>query len=337
MSETTKIEWTDATFNPWVGCTKVGPGCDNCYAETLVAQRYKRAQWGAGQPRSRTSAAYWRQPLRWNAEPYYECRACGARGTARFMIGEHNKCCPTREVVPSRRRVFCASLADVFDNEVAPEWRADLFELIERTPNLDWLLLTKRVGNVERLTPICWPANAWLGITVVNQEEADRDVPKLLQLRRDAGIPVAFLSCEPLLGPIDLDRAHQAPVRLPRVDWVIVGGESGHGARPMHPDWARGIRDQCLLAGVPFLFKQWGEWARSEDCGVANYKVTKKRFAYDVETFRPDGTRYSSVAAPHARDGYLAPGMTSMIRVGKKAAGRVIDGKTWTQFPRSST
>ena len=198
----------------------------------------------------RTSAANWRKPLAWD-------RAAAAAG--------------------ERHRVFCASLADVFDNHVSilPEWREDLWRLIEATPNLDWMLLTKRPGNIDRMLPPDWGAgypNVWLGCTVVNQAEADRDIEKL----RAVPAVVRFLSMEPLLGPVDLgdflypigigakrfgadrlDGGGIAPEAiLPALDLVIVGGESGPGARPMHPDWARSLRDQCNAAGVAFFVKQ---------------------------------------------------------------------------------
>lgn len=245
----TKIEWATHTFNPWEGCTKISPACDHCYAERRNA-RFGGGQapnWGPGAPRRRTSAANWRQPLRWNAE-------ANRNGT--------------------RPRVFCASLADVFDNEVSQHWRADLFHLIHSTPQLDWLLLTKRIGNApamirEATTPALaasardsfpkWPwKNVWLGATVVNQEEADRDIPKLLTT------PAAkrFLSVEPMLGPVDigpwLDDGSNHMALAGTIDWVIVGGESGPNARSMHSDWVRSQRDQCNRAGVPFFFKQWG-------------------------------------------------------------------------------
>ncbi len=274
MAENTKIEWTDHTFNPWEGCQKVGPGCDHCYAETRNARFAggTAINWGPGAPRRRTSASNWALPKRWNAQ-------------SDTFMAQHGR----------RQRVFCASLADVFDNEVDPAWRADLFKLIADTQNLNWLLLTKRVGNVMKMANEVadmprlgshtghliahqWrngspPKNVWLGATVVNQEEADRDIPKLL------AVPAAkrFLSIEPLLGTIDLglcdcDKGSVAGpggaggVTCPKcsgtggrmLDWVIVGGESGHGARPIHPDWARSIRDQCAAAGVPFMMKQMG-------------------------------------------------------------------------------
>lgn len=173
MSENSKIEWTDHTFNPWEGCTKVSPGCDHCYAETRNVRFAAGINGGAGALRRRTSAANWRLPYKWNA------------AAAKFFL-EHGR----------RQRVFCASLADVFDNEVDPNWRADLLLLIRQTPNLDWLLLTKRIGNVLKMVseadeiisrisrPLNWPlANVWLGATIVNQEEANRDKPNLLEFQ----------------------------------------------------------------------------------------------------------------------------------------------------------
>lgn len=282
MSEKTAIEWADSTFNPWVGCTKVSPACDNCYAERQDARGiFGGPHWGAGVPRKRTGAANWRKPVAWNAQPFYQCPQCRWRGIA---SGPHAACpnCPCPTLFRARRRVFCASLADVFDNEVPTEWRRDLFALIADTPHLDWLLLTKRIGNVMRMvaeiadnprmgshsgdlmahhwrngTP---PPNVRLGATIVNQEEADRDIPKLMQVPA----AVRFLSMEPLLGPVSFEGMFASrDVRdgtnmLEELDWVIVGGESGPKARPMHPDWVRSLRDQCAAADVPFFMKQMG-------------------------------------------------------------------------------
>lgn len=308
MAENSKIEWTDHTFNPWEGCQKVGPGCDHCYAETRNA-RFAGGQavnWGPGAMRRRTSAATWRKPLAWNA------------AHAEFFA-EHGR----------RQRVFCASLADVFDNAVDRTWRRDLFDLVELTPNLDWLLLTKRIGNVARMLPTHdWAArgNVWLGATIVDQAEADRDIPKLLVVpaRR------RFLSMEPLLGPVDLGPAtrlaafHGAEV----LDWVIVGGESGASARPMHPAWATSLRDQCRTAGVPFLFKQWGEWAPgSGNFGAGRYETAA--VARDGRVV-PDG--YRTEAYPS--DATSADGWSLVHRAGKKAAGRLLDGREWNEVPR---
>lgn len=280
MSDTTAIEWCDSTFNPWIGCTRVSPACDDCYAARSTPARTLGVQWGAGQPRHRTALATWRKPLQWNdsARCFRECRECGWRGVAKLDAPrgwlQCGNCLKSDTLKPARRRVFCASLADVFDTEVPRDWRTDLFATINATPQLHWLLLTKRIGNV---TPIlrsydlqAMPPNVWLGITVVDHDEAARDVPKLL------AVPAAvrFLSCEPLLGPIDIS-GYLGPMAVshlghnltvPGIDWVIAGGESGTKARLMHPNWARSLRNQCQAAGVPFLFKQWGEYLVSMKC-----------------------------------------------------------------------
>jgi protein gp37 len=226
MAENSKIEWTDHTFNPWIGCTKVSPACDHCYAEAMMDTRYGRVTWGAGQDRSRTSPSNWQQPRRWN-------RVAQTNGTHPF--------------------VFCASLADVFDNEVDPLWRRDLFKLIEETPALIWLLLTKRIGNVNKMTnpfegnpPL--PLNTAIGATLANQEEYDRDRMKLWDVATACGPLFTFGSFEPMLGPIILDK--HAP------DWIICGGESGRGAREMNPQWARDLRDGAKRLGRQFFMKQ---------------------------------------------------------------------------------
>lgn len=223
MAEATGIAWTDSTFNPWIGCTKVGPGCDHCYAEALDKRhRWQgNTHWGAGKPRMRTSIANWRKPLSWNA---------------------------AREKDGKTHRVFCASLADVFDNEVPDQWRLDLFELIHFTPALTWLLLTKRIGLVQKHLHCLMP-NVWIGATIVNQEEADRDVPKLLAL------PAAkrFVSYEPALGPVDWTKFHG-------IDWIIVGGESTQGAKARFfaLNWAHDTVWQAGYIGAAPFVKQLG-------------------------------------------------------------------------------
>jgi protein gp37 len=222
MSEDSHIEWTDHTFNPWSGCTKVSDGCFHCYAAALPPGMRRHAQWGPGQPRPVASEDYWRQPLVWARKAQREGR---------------------------RARVFCASTADVFEDraDLDPH-RERLWRLIAETPGLDWQLLTKRPAvMVEWAKRHGWPQNAWAGVSVENQQAADERLPHLLQVPAR----VRFLSMEPLLGPV---------ANIERVHWVIVGGESGHRARLMAPDWARSIRDQCQEAGVPFFFKQWGAW-----------------------------------------------------------------------------
>lgn len=321
MTARTNIEWADSTFNPWIGCTKISAACDHCYAEAMMDSRLGRVRWGAGQPRQRTSAAYWRHPVRWNSEQFWQCQACGWRGIGKYLI-RSGTCpgCDGSDWEPARRRVFCASLADVFDNEVDPQWRDDLFALIRATPNLDWLLLTKRIGNVAAMvatTPGWMPPNVWLGATICNQDEADRDVPKLLALPAR----VRFLSIEPMLGPITFRWAAWEPIKrsastnhldgLRRLDWVIVGGESGRSARPMHPDWVRSLRDQCAEAGVPFLFKQWGEWAPRSHLDAES--------AFGRPLYRMAGSN------PNDCHGYF---------VGKKVAGNTLDGRQHLEWPR---
>lgn len=346
MAADSKIEWTDHTFNPWIGCTKVSPACDHCYAERSTPSRTLGVTWGAGQPRRRTAPANWALPLRWNAQ-------------AEAFAAQHGR----------RQRVFCASLADWLDKEADTEWLVDLLDLVRRTPNVDWLLLSKRIGTWrarlklalswiwtnarERLSDLLnwvggWldgkpPANVWIGATICNQPEAHRDIRKLLAVPAR----VRFLSMEPLLGPVDLTeipisghghhefdpiitanvlaRAEQYPP-LPSVHWVIVGGESGPNARPMHPDWACSLRDQCQVAGVPFLFKQWGEWVPADD-DIEGGIVPVSEICGDIPY--TEGKR--------VRTQWLSPngGIVghSFARVGKKAAGRQLDGRTWDEVP----
>lgn len=246
MGATTGISWTHATFNPWWGCSAVSPACDHCYAEAQAARF--GTLWGVDAPRREFGDRHWNEPRRWNAR--------AAR---------------SGEVL----RVFTASMADVFDKNAPAGARERLWALIRETPSLTWLVLTKRIGNAVRMLPPDWGGgypNVQLGITAANQEELIGDTPKILQTpaRR------RFLSLEPLLGPVDT-------VLLPRpgvswdvltgeycddpagvrkttavIDWVIVGGESGRGARPMDLQWARAIRDRCRTAGTAFFFKQIG-------------------------------------------------------------------------------
>lgn len=283
MGENSKIEWCDHTFNPVIGCQKVSEGCKFCYAETLMDHRYGKAKWGPGQTRVRTSAANWREPYRWNRQAESEGR---------------------------RQRIFCASLSDVFEDH--PDWiepRVDLFRMIVHTPALDWLLLTKRPQNVmPMLDRMGWPSlmdNIWIGTSVENQAAADERIPILLEVPAK----VRFLSMEPLLGPVNLRKCYEKKVTRwdGGVNWVIVGGESGHGARPMHPDWARSLRDQCQGANVPFLFKQWGEWV-----GVG--QVTEMQTRGGEDLYHWGHAVYSA-------------------RVGKKVAGRLLDGVEWNQLP----
>lgn len=339
MAEETRIEWADHTFNPWIGCTKVSPACDHCYAEAQASRYWPGEQLWAGN-RKRTSENNWRQPLKWN------------RQAAEFRA-QHGR----------PPMVFCASLADVFDNQVPEQWRRDLWALIDATPNLIWLLLTKRPQNIRKMLPANyigltdrgWPAwpNVWFGTTVENQAEADRRIPHLLA----APAAKRFLSCEPLLGPVDLSSLmyHPCPnfadtMMDPEtgayeccekcdyagigdeaaIDWVIAGGESGREARPSHPDWFRSLRDQCSAAGVPFLFKQWGEWIehRHHVDGPDVITLTEGTCDADAELEKcvKPGFLTASGAFAWSLDDIPENEARVMDRVGKKLAGRMLDG-----------
>lgn len=309
MIEQTKIEWCDFTVNFWEGCQKVGPGCDHCYAEARDQRFTGGTHWGPQAPRRKV------------------------KGGVSKLFSIQRKAEAFREEHGHWPRVFCSSLSDVFDNAVDQSWRNEALSTIHACPDTRVMLLTKRVGNVFQMIPPRWaspelggwPDHVGLMITVVNQAEADRDIPKLLDLKNKLGIPWVGLSMEPLLGSVDLrcinepgcwieldaltgcwDDGEHIGVDPAHLDWIIVGGESGHHARPSNPQWFHDIRDQCSAAGVPFLFKQWGEW---------------------VSVSEVEGP------GPHHE---FEDGRT-VRRVGKARAGRTLDGETWTQFPEALT
>lgn len=366
----TKIEWTDFTVNFWEGCQKVGPGCDHCYAEARDVRFTGGKHWGPLAPRRKVKGGIAKlRKINREAPAFYAAHGYWPR-------------------------VFCSSLSDVFDNWVDPAWRVEAIHEIENAPDVRVQLLTKRVGNVEGMIPFGWgthdpwPAHVGLMITVVNQAEADRDIPKLLDLKARLGIPWVGLSMEPLLGPVDLTRwtatanvtckacgkafwLHDADPcshakwgawtlacpscgdcrckpgggkspfpTIPNdwikkavgrfehihptipvgsaLDWVIVGGESGRNARPMHPDWVRSLRDQCEAAGTPFLFKQWGEW------GPCDHLIQGLKFG----CFNDAGQWQYPVSEEWARQGRQI-----MLRAGKARAGRLLDGRAWNGVP----
>lgn len=281
MGKDSRIEWTHHTFNPWWGCVKVSAACDNCYAETW-AKRLGENVWGPKTERRFFGDAHWKEPIKWNKE------ALASK---------------------SRRRVFCASMADVFENrkDLIPH-RLRLLQLIEDTPQLDWLLLTKRIHLVRKQLPkgYVFPKNVWLGATVENQASAGKRIKHLLEFTSPA---VRFLSCEPLLGPLDIREYLVRGENGARVDWVIAGGESGPGSRPMDPAWPADLQKQCSKARVAFHFKQWGHWAPLEQ---VTDLVTKRT---PIQVVRRDGTEISLAA------------------IGKGKSGRILSGKHWDQFP----
>lgn len=277
MAENSAISWTRHTWNPVIGCTKVSPACDGCYAEAMMDKRYGRVQWGKpGQKGtlSRTGASTWNDPRRWQLQA---------------------------EKDGDRPFVFCCSLADIFDNNWEPQWRADAFEVMRKTPNLVYLLLTKRPQNIVKLSDAAGglPRNAALGTTVEDQKRADINLPALQVAKIETSPLFTFGSFEPLLGPIVIP-----PAFMP--DWIITGGETdqgGHKARPTHPDWFRSLRDQAIAAGSAYHHKQNGEWVSvSEVAGPGTH------FKFD------DGA--------------------TVRRIGKKLSGRTIDGVTHDAFPQ---
>ncbi|HVB68009.1 MAG TPA: phage Gp37/Gp68 family protein [Acetobacteraceae bacterium] len=338
MAETTGIEWTDATWNPVRGCTRVSEGCRGCYAETLTARFSGPGLWGHG---------------------FAERTASGPRWTGKVEL------IPERLAVPLHwkgpRRIFVNSTSDLF-HESLPDAAIDqVFSVMAQCPQHTFQALTKRAARManylrdptrgdkiyERLAemasereefalvPLPWPLpNLWLGVSCEDQEAADERIPHLLRVPAR----VRFLSCEPLLGAIELGQWQEegfylnylrgllggpSDTSIPRIDWVIAGGESGTHARPMHPDWARSLRGQCAAACVPFFFKQWGAWKDGSD------------FARDAVAVLHDGR----VVEP-SRDAMLsadrdAPvrGATMMRRVGKKRAGAMLDGREHREMP----
>lgn len=328
MGETTAISWCDHTFNPWIGCQKVSPACDGCYAEAMMDVRYGRVEWGAPGKgvgtRSRTSPGYWRQPKRWN-------EAAEASGARPF--------------------VFCASLADVFDNHVPPAWRRDLFELIAGTPALVWLLLTKRPQMIVDLADDAGglPPNAAIGATAEDQQRWEQNIGALAYAKAETGALFSFASCEPLLGPIIPRRAkvtrdmmwHFAwsasayatfdPLnprldRRFRLDWVITGGETDQGrhrARPSHPAWFDAFRDACALTGTPYHHKHNGEWAvASEANGHFDHSMVRN----DAIWVHDDGVVTSPSWMRADVPNQQARNPIAMFRAGRARAGRALHG-----------
>lgn len=276
MGANSKIEWTTHTFNPWWGCTKISEACKNCYAETW-AKRVGQDIWGPKPKRRLLSDNHWKQPLKWNRD---------AEGSL------------------ERPRVFCASMADVYEDrdELLP-LRARLFDLIEQTPNLDWLVLTKRPENVMKMSRWNndWPSNVWLGTTIELQKRADELLPFLAEIPAK----VRFISAEPLLGPLNIEKWLGSTI-----DWVITGGESGPKARPASPVWFRELHAQCMRTETAFHFKQWGDWGPGDGINLPAARKSKSAVATDG---------------------------TTMLKLGKKVAGRELDGKEWDQLPAKRT
>lgn len=341
MSDGTKIEWTDATWNPIVGCSVVSPGCTNCYAMRLAGTRMKHHPSRAGLTRDSKAGPVW-------------------TGEVRFM--EQWLIQPLRWAKP--RMIFVCAHADLFHEAVPDEWIDRIFAVMAMAPQHTFQVLTKRPERMREYlhspvvidsianaahdidggigAPILPLPNVWLGVSVEDQRRADERIPILL----DTPAAVRWVSAEPLLGPIDLTkidggsldpeargiavnaltggRASGSPWHL---NWVVAGGESGPGARPMHPDWARSLRDQCAAAGVPFLFKQWGEWA-----SVLDRDRDDPDWRADYSKHERIGDRVLNLAGGW---GFHGEQVHIMRRVGKKAAGRLLDGVIHDGYPEA--
>ena len=233
MGMNTRIQWCHHSWNPWIGCSHVSSGCTHCYAEAIA--RRMGVRWGPSGERRRTSTSNWKEPLKWDRR----ARASGVR-----------------------ERVFCASLADLFDERAPDGALSDVWELIDLTTNLDWLVLTKRPERIAESLPddTVWRdmhKKVWLGISAENQETFDQRWRLLADL--DRYVHIRFVSYEPALGPIALPSwpEHRVP------DWLIVGGESGPNARQMVQGWATDMIQQCRDLKIPVWFKQWGTFATS--------------------------------------------------------------------------
>ena len=339
MSEHSKIEWTDATWNVVIGCDKVSPGCDHCYA-IRTAHRMQ------ANPNAKIAAAYagTEADLEW---------------TGQVNLVESRLDLPLRWTKP--KRIFVNAQSDLFHAAVPDEFIARVWAVMAAARHHTFQILTKRPARMRSLLnntgfrasvashaedladptrggniptgpwdgPEWWPLpNVWLGVSVEDQKRADLRIPALL----DTPAAVRFLSMEPLLGPVSFRWAKWHPMRnsghldgLNGVGWVIVGGESGSGARPMHPDWVRALRDQCTEAGVAFHFKQWGEWVPE----FANVHRDNDRAAFIGVT---GGVR-ELIAGRPVDPPYSRGDDTTIRRAGKRLAGRELDGRTWDEFP----
>jgi protein gp37 len=329
----TTIEWTDVTWSPTIGCTRVSAGCDHCYAFRLHDKRHlawKRGTWPQ-------APAQYHQPF------------------SRVQLFPDRLTQPLHWRTP--RRVFVDSMSDLFHDDVPDDYLDQVFAVMAHANRHTYQILTKRPermrsyvqGASERVRAKAnWNPHIWswplgsvhLGVSVEDQDAADTRIPWLLQ----TPAAVRFLSCEPLLGPVDLGLCcictgspgicseHQTPYDI---GWVIVGGESGPRARPMHPDWARSLRDQCAATGVPFLFKQWGEWVPLGHPAVPKHEVTDAWMEASVRVLDDDG-RTARWTEGHPDDGSKwSANVDFVVRVGKHAAGRLLDGRTWDEMPEA--
>jgi protein gp37 len=327
MGDRSKIEWTDATWNPVTGCTKVSAGCKFCYAERDFHRPYP----GRAFTDVQTHPERLNQPLHWK----------------------------------SPRRIFVDSMSDLFHERIPQHFIDDVFQVMENCQRHTFQILTKRVSRMSQYLYYRYrghsaPSHLWFLTSVENQETANAHIPELLEIRSFMGVSVLGVSYEPALGPLDFSKIithHKPPlddleVKIhslvcfvpPHLDWVTAGGESGPKARPSHPDWFRSVRDQCQAAGIPFFFKQWGEWA------IARRLSDSDAEHGDVGIFQGQPSRIEASRGRNARAAGLCRARklsqgnvftlkdcTTMVRIGKKRAGRLLDGREWNEFPKIGT
>lgn len=324
MSDGTKIEWTDATWNPVTGCSVVSPGCTNCYAMGLAGTRLRNHPSRAGLTDESKAGPVWNGKVRLNEDWLTQ---------------------PLKWRRP--RTIFVCAHGDLFHENVPDEWIDRVFRVINMTPHHTYQILTKRarrmrqyMSDQERVIQVAFegraewpPRNAWLGVSAEDQKRADERVPDLLA----TPAAVRFVSAEPLLGPIDFNEIIPNPIAwnfkhgFDGLNWIIVGGESGPGARPMHPDWVRSIRDQCASAGVAFFFKQWGEWEVAVD-RERDDPDWRKDYSHDyVDRGK---SRWLNLAGGR---GFHGERFHVMRQVGKANAGRLLDGSTHDAMPARPT
>jgi protein gp37 len=327
-----KIEWTEETWNPLIGCSKISPGCKNCYAIQTAWIRQHNPKMA-----ERYSGVVEKTPggsLNWT-------------GKVNFVNEAIEK--PLRKKKPTM--YFVNSMSDLFHEAVPFSVIHDIFNTIAACPQHTFQILTKRPARMLEYVkwfqrggryPFDFGPNVWMGVSVENQEAANERIPLLLQVPAS----VRFLSCEPLLGPVRLDQLSRVDDNMTwfddcltgfkahgaggwydnKIDWVIVGGESGHGARPMHPDWARSLRDQCIKAGTSYFFKQWGAYTDVNNI----LPMPMGDFAKNVKSGKWVGVDKTGAVVSHVSGPNNA---VLMAKVGKNEAGRQIDGREWNEFP----
>ena len=324
MADNSKISWTDATWNVITGCSIYSPGCTNCYAMKLAGGRLKNHFSRIGLTEPSKAGPVWTGEVRWNEEWFEQ---------------------PLHWRDP--RMIFVCAHGDLFHEKVPEEWICRVLDMTKSCPQHIFQILTKRAFRMRQFMESHFRKqdfpNVWFGVSVEDQDAAEARLYHLLQTRAT----IRWVSLEPLLGPVELtgidvtshgmdflnalNGARHLPLGtvqfLPRLDWVVVGGESQSGARPMHPIWARQVRDDCQSYGVPFHFKQWGAWSPKQPKGYC--RLSRRTWSHESVTFFPDGTRYDA----QKPDQLLDPDIATLYRHGIKSEDTELDGRAWDEMP----